>query len=59
MTNATFSHRPQPLQVTRLRLGRVVLVLVLSATALLGGTIWLLHTRWPSRRSTAPHGPRG
>jgi type IV secretion system protein VirB10 len=45
MTNATFSHRPQPLQVTRLRLGRVVLVLVLSATALLGGTIWLLHTK--------------
>ena len=33
MTNATFSHRPHTLPVTRLRLGRVLLLLVVGATA--------------------------
>src|SRR6266571_8056217 len=45
MTNATFSHRPHTLPVTRLRLGRVLLLLVVGATALLGGTVWLLQTK--------------
>src|SRR5262245_31624112 len=45
MTRATFSHRPPTLPVTRLRLGRLVLLLLLSAGGLLGGTAWLLHTK--------------
>ncbi len=52
MTRATFSHRPPTLPVTRLRLGRLVLLLVISAGVLLGGTVWLLHTQGHSL--TAP-----
>jgi type IV secretory pathway VirB10-like protein len=41
-----FSQRaPWLLPVTRLRLGRVVLLAVVTFTALIGGTIWLLTTK--------------
>jgi type IV secretory pathway VirB10-like protein len=41
--------RPSPwLPVTRLRVGRVVLLAVLTMTVVLGGAIWLLTTKaWP------------
>ena len=45
MTHATFSHRPPMLPVTRLRLGRAMLLLGLTVVGLLGGTIWLLTTK--------------
>ena len=45
MTNATFTHRPPFLPVTRLRLGRTLLLLGLTMVGLLGGTIWLLTTK--------------
>ena len=45
MTNATFSHGTPFLPVTRLRLGRLVLVLLTVGGLLIGGTIWLLRTQ--------------
>ena len=45
MTNATFSHRPPMLPVTRLRLGRAMLLLGLTVVGLLGGTIYDIATR--------------
>src|SRR2546423_8601377 len=45
MTGATFSHSTPPFPVTRLRLGRLVLLLLVGGTALLGGTLWLLQSK--------------
>ena len=45
MTNATFRQPSTLLPVTRLRLGRVVLLLLVSAAALGGGAVWLLRTQ--------------
>src|SRR5215510_8964364 len=45
MTNATFSQRPHAFPVTRLRLGRLILLVVTSIAVLLGGTVWLLRTQ--------------
>jgi type IV secretory pathway VirB10-like protein len=58
MTNATFSQRLHILPVTRLRLGRVVLLVVVTFAALIGGTMWLLTTKarpitMPTTDSTA------
>jgi type IV secretory pathway VirB10-like protein len=40
-----FNGRPPWLPVTRLRVGRVVLLALLTFAALIGGTIWLLTTK--------------
>jgi type IV secretory pathway VirB10-like protein len=40
-----FNGRPPWLPVTRLRVGRVVLLALLTFVALIGGTIWLLTTK--------------
>ena len=45
MTGATFSHTTPPFPVTRLRLGRLVLLLLVGGTALVGGTVWLLQNK--------------
>jgi len=45
MTNATFRQPATLLPVTRLRLGRVVLLLLVSAAGLVGGAVWLLRTQ--------------
>src|SRR5260370_14450339 len=45
MTTATFSPRPPVRRVTRLRLGRAMLLLGLTVAGLLGGTVWLLTTK--------------
>ena len=45
MRPATFSQRPPSLPVTRLRVGRVVLLGVVTLAALIGGTVWLLMTK--------------
>jgi type IV secretory pathway VirB10-like protein len=46
MRPATFSRPPWAgLPVTRLRVGRVVLLLVVTFAALIGGTVWLLRTQ--------------
>ncbi len=45
MTNATFRQPATLLPVTRLRLGRVVLLLLVSATVVFGGVVWLLRSK--------------
>ena len=45
MTHATFRQPSTLLPVTRLRLGRVVLLALLSVVALGGGAVWLLRTQ--------------
>lgn len=47
MTNATFRQPSTMPPVTRLRLGRVIGLLLVSAMVLLGGTVWLLQTKGP------------
>jgi len=60
MTNATFRQPSTLLPVTRLRLGRVVLLLLVGATVLGGGAVWLLRTQpWWRPSPTAPPGPHG
>ena len=43
--NATFRHVSPMVPVTRLRLGRVLLLLLVGGGALIGGTVWLLRTQ--------------
>src|SRR5712691_12564173 len=45
MNAATFSRPPSLVPVTRLRLGRVVLLAVVTMAAVVGGAIWLLTTK--------------
>ncbi len=45
MRPATYGRPPWFLPVTRLRVGRVVLLAVVLCTALIGGTVWLLTTK--------------
>ena len=45
MNAATFSRPPSVVPVTRLRLGRVVLLAVVTMAAVVGGAIWLLTTK--------------
>src|SRR5712691_5047486 len=45
MPPPTFTRQPWALPVTRLRLGRVVLLAVVTLATLLGGTVWLLTTK--------------
>src|SRR2546428_10205450 len=45
MNAATFSRPPYVVPVTRLRLGRVVLLAVVTMAAVVGGAIWLLTTK--------------
>ena len=45
MNAATFSRPPYVVPVTRLRLGRVVLLAVVTLAAVVGGAIWLLTTK--------------
>ena len=45
MRPATFTRPPWTLPVTRLRVGRVVLLAVVTFVALIGGTMWLLTTK--------------
>ena len=45
MNAATFSRPPSVVPVTRLRLGRVVLLAVVMLTAVVGGALWLLTTK--------------
>ena len=46
--NATFRPRATFPPVTRLRVGRVLLLLVVGASALIGGTFWLLGSGKPT-----------
>src|SRR5712691_5764499 len=45
MNAATFSRPPSLVPVTRLRLGRVVLLAVVTMATIVGGAIWLLTTK--------------
>ena len=45
MQQATFTRPPMRLPVTRLRVGRVTLLLVGAFLTLAGGTVWLLRTQ--------------
>src|SRR5712691_5031651 len=45
MNAATFSRPPSLVPVTRLRLGRVVLLAVVTMAAMVGGALWLLTTK--------------
>ena len=45
MRPATYGRPPWFLPVTRLRVGRVILLAIVLFTALIGGTVWLLTTK--------------
>ncbi len=53
MRPATFSRPPWALPVTRLRVGRVVLLAVVTCATLIGGTVWFLTTK--ARPLTMPN----
>jgi len=43
--NATFTNRPALPSVTRVRLGRVLMLVLVSGSLLVGGVLWLLRTQ--------------